>query len=227
MVRVPLHRKLNAAQRVATFEAGSGISLSTTSSNKADEVVLTITATGGGGGGNNSGAPTTSKYVTLATDATLTEERVLTAGNNITITDAGAGGAVTIAATVPSVPSAASSVVSETSFGQSAATGTATAYAREDHTHGTPAVPAHTDLSALAWTSSGHTGSTTAVAAWNGNGAAAAVQATTDETMLVRRAGSLQWVPLVIAMSVMSGEFVLEGGYIANGPVALYTGTFV
>lgn len=227
MIRVPLHRKLNSLQRVANFAAGSGISLSTQATTGAsDEVVLTISATGGGGGGG-SGAPTTAQYVTLATDATLTEERVLTAGNNITITDAGAGGAVTIAATVPSVPSAASSVVSETSFGQSAATGTATAYAREDHTHGTPAVPAHTDLSALAWDSSGHTGSTTAVAAWNGNGAATAVQATTDETMLVRRAGSLQWVPLVIAMSVMSGEFVLEGGYIANEPVTLYTGTFV
>lgn len=51
--------------------------------------------TGGGGGG----APTTAQYVTLATDATLTQERVLTAGTNITITDGGAGGAVTIAAT--------------------------------------------------------------------------------------------------------------------------------
>lgn len=45
------------------------------------------------------GAPTTSQYVTLATDATLTNERVLTAGTGISITDAGAGSTVTIAAT--------------------------------------------------------------------------------------------------------------------------------
>ena len=50
----------------------------------------------GGGGG---GAPTTAQYVTLATDGTLTNERVLTAGANISITDGGAGSTVTIAAT--------------------------------------------------------------------------------------------------------------------------------
>jgi len=46
-----------------------------------------------------SGAPTDAEYVTLATDATLTNERVLTAGSGITITDAGAGSTVTIAST--------------------------------------------------------------------------------------------------------------------------------
>jgi hypothetical protein len=50
---------------------------------------------GGGGGG---GAPTNATYVTLSTDPTLTAERVLTAGAGITITDGGAGGPVTIAA---------------------------------------------------------------------------------------------------------------------------------
>jgi hypothetical protein len=49
-----------------------------------------------GGGG---GAPTNAQYVTLATNGTLTGERVLTAGTGITITDAGAGSTVTIAAT--------------------------------------------------------------------------------------------------------------------------------
>lgn len=44
------------------------------------------------------GAPSDAQYVTLATNATLTNERVLTAGANITITDAGAGSTVTIAA---------------------------------------------------------------------------------------------------------------------------------
>jgi len=51
-------------------------------------------AAGGGGG-----APTTATYVTLSTDATLTNERVLTQGDGITITDAGAGSTVTIALT--------------------------------------------------------------------------------------------------------------------------------
>ena len=49
----------------------------------------------GSGGG---GAPTDAQYVTLATDSTLTDERVLTAGSNITITDDPAGSTVTIAA---------------------------------------------------------------------------------------------------------------------------------
>ena len=50
----------------------------------------------GGGGG---GAPTDAEYVTLATDATLTNERVLTAGTGVSLTDAGAGSTATIANT--------------------------------------------------------------------------------------------------------------------------------
>lgn len=46
-----------------------------------------------------SGAPTNAQYVTLATDATLTDERVLTGGTGISIVDGGAGAAVTISAT--------------------------------------------------------------------------------------------------------------------------------
>ena len=49
--------------------------------------------TGGGGGG---GAPTGAQYVTLATDATLTNERVLTAGTNVSLVDAGAGSTLTV-----------------------------------------------------------------------------------------------------------------------------------
>lgn len=157
---------------------------------------------------------------------------VLKAGQNVTITDAVVGNVleVTIGASGGGGGGGgtpASSVVSETTYGQQPVVGTSTDYARGDHSHGTPTVPAHSSTTGLAWASSGHTGSSTAVATWNGNGNAAVVQATADETMLVRRAGSLQWVPLVIAMSVLSGELVLEGRYIANGPVALYTGTFV
>ena len=51
------------------------------------------TYVGSGGGG---GAPTNAQYLTLATDPTLTDERVLTAGTNIKAVDAGAGGALTL-----------------------------------------------------------------------------------------------------------------------------------
>lgn len=50
---------------------------------------------GGSGGG---GAPTTAGYIVTSADAGLTAERVLTAGANITLTDAGPGGALTVAA---------------------------------------------------------------------------------------------------------------------------------
>jgi len=43
-----------------------------------------------------SAAPIGAQYVTLATDATLTAERVLTAGTGIDLTDAGAGSTITI-----------------------------------------------------------------------------------------------------------------------------------
>ncbi len=44
------------------------------------------------------GAPTGASYVTLATNGTLTSERVLTAGTGITLTDGGAGSTITVAA---------------------------------------------------------------------------------------------------------------------------------
>ncbi len=47
--------------------------------------------------GGGDGAPTTSQYITLATDATLSNERVLTAGTGITVTDGGAGSTTTVA----------------------------------------------------------------------------------------------------------------------------------
>lgn len=161
MIRVALYRKLNMVQRVASFSAGQGISLSTSGSiSEPDEIVLNIAATGGGGG------------------------------------------------------TPATTVVSGTTPGLQPVVGTSTDYARGDHSHGTPPVPAHTALSSLAWTSAGHTGSSTAVAAWNGGGTATVVQAMDDETMLVRRAGILQWVPVVAAAVViqqtLSSDFALS-----------------
>lgn len=46
-----------------------------------------------------SGAPTDATYVTLGTNATLTNERVITAGSGISLTDNGAGSTLVIAAT--------------------------------------------------------------------------------------------------------------------------------
>ncbi len=45
------------------------------------------------GGG---GAPSDGEYVTLSTDATLTDERVLTAGDGVVLTDGGAGSTITV-----------------------------------------------------------------------------------------------------------------------------------
>ena len=256
MARVPLYRDVDTSRRAAVLVAGTNVTITETDVTNAVEV--TISASGGGGGG---GAPTNASYVTLATDATLTNERVLTAGSNITITDGGAGSTVTIAASVPVAASSvvtetsygqtsavgtsgafaradhthgtpaaitpASTVVSEQSYGQSPAVGTSGAFARADHSHGTPAVPAHTALISLAWTAAGHTGSSTSVAAWNGGASAVVVQATADETMLVRRAGVLQWVPLVIGLSVLDAELVLEGTVLAGDNVTLYTGSLL
>lgn len=53
-----------------------------------------IISTGGGGGG--SGAPTNATYVVISNDATLTAERALAVGSNLSLTDAGANSTVTL-----------------------------------------------------------------------------------------------------------------------------------
>jgi hypothetical protein len=71
-----------------TFVAGSNMTITTT----AGSDTITFASSGGG-----AGAPTTSQYVTLATDGSLSNERVLTGtANQIVITDAGAGSTVTL-----------------------------------------------------------------------------------------------------------------------------------
>ena len=57
-------------------------------------------AESGGGGG----APTNAEYVTLASDATLTNERVLTNGQSIRVIDGGAGNNVTVQSGVFNAP---------------------------------------------------------------------------------------------------------------------------
>ena len=56
-------------------------------------------------GGGGSGAPTDAEYVVMALNGTLSNERNLTAGSRISITDGGAGGNVTIAADASPVTS--------------------------------------------------------------------------------------------------------------------------
>lgn len=146
--------------------------------------------------------------IPLYRDAASTRvSATLKAGTNVTITDTEVSGVleVTIAASGGGGGGGtpATTVVSGTTPGLSPVVGSSTDYSRGDHSHGTPSIPAHTALSALAWTSAGHTGSSTAVAAWNGGATAVVVQATSDETMLVRRGGTLQWVPLVAAAVVV------------------------
>jgi hypothetical protein len=52
-----------------------------------------------GGGGGGGGAPTNASYLTLSGNASLSAERVLTAGSGIGFTDAGAGSTLTVANT--------------------------------------------------------------------------------------------------------------------------------
>lgn len=52
---------------------------------------------GGAGGGGSTDAPVDAQYLTLATNATLTNERVFTAGANVVVTDGGAGSTYTVA----------------------------------------------------------------------------------------------------------------------------------
>jgi hypothetical protein len=66
----------------------------------------------------------------------------IVAGTNVTLTTSESGGVATttIAATGGGGGTPASSVVAETSYGQSSVVGTSTDYARADHSHGSPAL---------------------------------------------------------------------------------------
>jgi flagellar motility protein MotE (MotC chaperone) len=74
-----------------TLVAGSNVTITTDAATDS----ITIAASGGGGG-----APTDASYVTLGTNGTLSDERVLTAGTGISVTDGGAGSTVTVASTI-------------------------------------------------------------------------------------------------------------------------------
>lgn len=163
------------------------------------------------------------------TTGTTTRVGTLVAGQNVTVVEATVGNVttVTIAATGGGGGTPSATVVSGTTPGLSPVVGVSTDYARGDHSHGTPSVPAHNTLSNLAWINAAHTGVAYGVAAWNAAGAATVVNATSDETMLVRRAGTLQWVPLLVAISVLNAELVLEGGVLYGNSATVYTGSFL
>ena len=94
----------------ATLTAGSNITITNA------DGAITIAASGGGGGG----APTDAEYVVLSANGTLTDERVLTAGTAISLTDAGAGSTITVANT------GVTSNVAGAGIGVSGATGAVT-----------------------------------------------------------------------------------------------------
>jgi len=192
MARVPITRNSTGQfARVAQLVAGTNVTISESLTGQV--LTVTVAASGGGGGGT----PASS----VVSETTFGLSPVVGTSTDYARGDHSHGS--------PTVP-LASSVVSETAFGQPSAVGTSTNVARQDHTHGTPAVPAHSALSTLGWTSSGHTGSTTSVAAFNGGGAAQVVQATADETMLVRRGGTLQWVAIVAAIGFLNDPETVE-----------------
>ena len=85
----------------------------------------------------------------------------------------------------------------------------------------------HSLLTNLAWGNSGHIGLTTAVAAWQANASTpVVVQASADETMLVRRAGVLQWVPIAVAALSFSGLTGSTPGDLSLGTVTITAGVF-
>lgn len=216
-------------RRAVRFVSGQNVTLSLTDDPNAEEAVLTVTASGGGGGGG--GTPASSVVsetsygqqpaVGTSTDYARgdhthgTPPAIPPASSVVSETSYGQSSQVGTSTNyaradhshgTPAAIPAATTVVTETSFGQSSQVGTSGNFAREDHSHGTPTIPAHSSLSGLAWSSSGHTGSSTAVATWDGSSNAQALQATADETMLARRGGILQWVAIPIAAVAFTAE---------------------
>lgn len=87
----------------------------------------------------------------------------------------------------------------------------------------------HATLSNLQWANSAHVGLTTSVAAWQANASTpVVVQAAADETMLVRRGGVLQWIPIpvVVAGLAFSGLSGSMPGDLSLGTVTITTGVF-
>ena len=80
-------------------------------------------------------------------------------------------------------------------------------------------VTAHTALTALGWSASGHTGTVTSVATFDAGGAAQSVAATQDGTVLSRVGGALAWVALAATVSLTASVELIE--YLDFGADAL------
>ena len=85
-------------------------------------------------------------------------------------------------------------------------------------------VSAHTALTALGWAASGHTGTVTSVATFDGTGAAQSVAATEDGTVLSRVGGALAWVTLAATASLIATETT---EYLLSGAVVMPEATAV